>query len=163
MAREQVALARPVDLESPRSEFVWILLLAFPSALPFVSALTDVAMGTTTSIVAQMANVKSRFADMLMLLSRRDWIKLIFKVRFSQTNVTAGIEPVFGFWRRPMVQPVLLKAAEDVPLYLFTTFFLASLSWYPDTSGRPARGGRARCSYATVMMGSNSAGALSVR
>ena len=68
MPREQVAPARPADLGSLKPGLLWIFL-AFSSSLLFAAALADVTMGTITSAVAYMANVKSRLADLLMRLS----------------------------------------------------------------------------------------------
>jgi hypothetical protein len=68
MPREQFALARSADPGSLEPGLVWIVFLAFSSSLPFVAALADVTMGTITSAVAYMANVKSRVADLLMRL-----------------------------------------------------------------------------------------------
>jgi len=58
------------DLGSPTPRLLWIFFLFFSiSPLPFVAALAGVTVGTTTSAVAHMTNVKSPIADLLMRLS----------------------------------------------------------------------------------------------
>jgi hypothetical protein len=68
MPLEQFALARSADPGSLEPGLVWIVFLPFSSSLPFVAALAEVTMGTITSAAANMANVKTRAADLLMRL-----------------------------------------------------------------------------------------------